>query len=106
MSRFVQGADRQQPMLLPECLDDYVAEENPVRVVDVFVDELDLRRRNTGGRKRPLFPKTALPTGSRSRAPLGSGSQLRFARNDDSDLGGATLLPIPRLPTYRAPPTP
>jgi len=28
--------------LLPECLDDYVAEENPVRVVDVFVDELDL----------------------------------------------------------------
>lgn len=43
MSRFVQGADRQQPTLLPECLDDYVAEDNPVRVVDVFVDELDLR---------------------------------------------------------------
>lgn len=43
MSRFVQGADRQQPTLLPECLDDYVAGENPVRVVDVFVDELDLR---------------------------------------------------------------
>lgn len=29
-------------MLLPECLDDYVAEENPVRVVDVFIDDLDL----------------------------------------------------------------
>lgn len=29
--------------MLPECLDDYVAEENPVRVVDVFIDELDLR---------------------------------------------------------------
>ena len=43
MSRFVQGADRRQSTLLPECLDDYVAEENPVRVVDVFVDELDLR---------------------------------------------------------------
>ena len=43
MSRFVQGADRRQPTLLPECLDDYVAEDNPVRVVDVFVDELDLR---------------------------------------------------------------
>ena len=42
MSRFVQGADRRQPTLLPECLDDYVAEDNPVRVVDVFVDELDL----------------------------------------------------------------
>lgn len=43
MGRFVQGADRQQPTLLPECLDDYVAEDNPVRVVDVFVDELDLK---------------------------------------------------------------
>lgn len=42
MGRFVQGADRRQPTLLPECLDDYVAEDNPVRVVDVFVDELDL----------------------------------------------------------------
>ena len=37
MSRFVQGADRRQPTLLPDCLDDYVAEDNPVRVVDVDV---------------------------------------------------------------------
>ena len=43
MSRFVQGADGRQQTLLPECLDDYVAEDNPVRVVDVFVDEPDLR---------------------------------------------------------------
>ena len=43
MSRFVQGADRRQQTLLPECLDDYVTEDNPVRVVDVFVDELDLK---------------------------------------------------------------
>ena len=42
MKRFVQGEDRTQGILLPECLDDYVAEANPVRVVDVFVDELDL----------------------------------------------------------------
>jgi len=42
LSRFVEGCDRRQPTLLPESLDDYVAEENPVRVVDVFVDELDL----------------------------------------------------------------
>jgi len=42
MSRFVEGVDRRQPTLLPERLDDYVAAENPVRVVDVFVDELDL----------------------------------------------------------------
>jgi transposase len=42
MKRFIQGVDRTQATLLPELLDDYVAETNPVRVVDVFVDELDL----------------------------------------------------------------
>ncbi len=42
MGRFIEGEDRSQSTLLPECLDDYVAEDNPVRVVDVFVDELDL----------------------------------------------------------------
>ena len=42
MKRFVQGQGRTQGTLLPECLDDYVAEDNAVRVIDVFVDELDL----------------------------------------------------------------
>ncbi len=42
MGRYVEGADRNQTTLLPECLDDFVAEDNPIRVVDVFVDELDL----------------------------------------------------------------
>ena len=42
MKRFVEGEDRRQGVLLPEYLDDYVSEENPVRVIDVFVDELDL----------------------------------------------------------------
>lgn len=42
MGRYVEGADRNQTTLLPECLDDFIAEGNPVRVVDVFVDELDL----------------------------------------------------------------
>ncbi len=42
MARFVWGADRHQVTLLPNRLDDYVSEDNPVRVVDVFVDELDL----------------------------------------------------------------
>jgi transposase len=42
MARFIEGEDRRQGALLPEYLDDYVAEENPVRVIDVFVDELDL----------------------------------------------------------------
>jgi len=42
MKRFVDGEDRSQSTLFPERLDDYVGEDNPVRVVDVFVDELDL----------------------------------------------------------------
>ena len=42
MKRFIQGEDRTQSTLLPELLDDYIAEANPVRVVDVYVDELDL----------------------------------------------------------------
>lgn len=42
MSRFVEGEDRHQVTLLPDCLDDFVAEGNPVRVVDAFIGELDL----------------------------------------------------------------
>src|SRR5271156_6429560 len=43
MKRFIEGEDRSQSTLFPEYLDDYIAEDNPVRVIDVFVDELDLR---------------------------------------------------------------
>ena len=43
MRGFVQAADRQQRTLLPECLDDWVAEGNSIRAVDVFVDALELR---------------------------------------------------------------
>jgi transposase len=42
MKRFVQGTDRTQGILLPEQLEDYVGDDNPVRVVDAFVDALDL----------------------------------------------------------------
>ncbi len=44
MKRFVEGTDRSQSTLFPERLDDWIGEDNPVRVVDVFVDELDLAR--------------------------------------------------------------
>ena len=42
MKRFVEGEDRRQGVLLPEFLDDFVSEENAVRVIDVFVEELNL----------------------------------------------------------------
>ena len=49
MRRFVEGVDRGQTTLFPECLDDWIGEDNPVRVVDVFVEELDLAELGFGG---------------------------------------------------------
>jgi transposase len=42
MKRFIECEDRKQGVVLPEYLEDYVSDENPVRIIDVFVDELDL----------------------------------------------------------------
>ncbi len=42
MRRFVEGMDRGQSTLFPECLEDWICEDNPVRAIDVFVDEVDL----------------------------------------------------------------
>src|SRR6516164_6069531 len=49
MKRFVEGTDRGQSTLFPECLDDWIDEDNPVRVIDVFVDALDLGALDFGG---------------------------------------------------------
>jgi transposase len=42
MKRFVESIDRGQSTLFPECLEDWICEDNPVRVIDAFVEELDL----------------------------------------------------------------
>src|SRR5436305_14727443 len=44
MTRVVVGEDRSQSILFPERLDDYLGEDNPVRAIDVLVDELDLAK--------------------------------------------------------------
>jgi hypothetical protein len=49
MTRFVVGDDRSQSTLFPERLEDYLSEDNPVRAIDVFVDELDLAALGFGG---------------------------------------------------------
>jgi len=49
MKRFVEGMDRGQSTLFPECLEDWIGEDNPVRVIDVFVDEIDLAELRFGG---------------------------------------------------------
>src|SRR5437762_12886981 len=65
MGRFVSGADRSQSTLFPECLDDWVDENNPVRVIDAFVDTLDLAELGFGGVEpaetgRPAYHPSAL----------------------------------------------
>ena len=64
MKRFIQGEHRGQSTLLPESLNDYVADTNPVRVVDVFVDELDLGHwvSRVSSRLKQVGPPTILPT--------------------------------------------
>jgi transposase len=65
MARFVEGMDRGQATLLPECLEDWVDENNPVRAVDVFVEALDLAELGFDfmdflpGNAGPLMPKPA-----------------------------------------------
>ena len=65
MRRFVEEADRGQWTLLPECLDDFIDESNPVRVIDVFVDALDLAEMSFEGVKpaatgRPSYHPSVL----------------------------------------------
>ena len=49
MKRFIEGTDRGQSTLFPEYLEDWIGEDNPVRVIDVFVEELDLGELGFGG---------------------------------------------------------
>ena len=49
MKRFIEGADRGQSTLFPECVEDWIGEDNPVRVIDVLVDGLDLTELGFGG---------------------------------------------------------
>ncbi len=44
MSGFIEGEDRTQATLFPERLDDYISDESAVRLIDVFIDILQLRR--------------------------------------------------------------
>lgn len=52
MKRFIEGEDRHQVTLLPECLDDFIDADNTVRVIDVFIDELDLEALGFDGASR------------------------------------------------------
>ena len=57
MKRFVEGEDRRQITLLPDCVDGYIGEDNPVRAVEAFVGELDLAGLGFAG----VVPEASLP---------------------------------------------
>jgi hypothetical protein len=59
VKRFIEGMDRGQWTLLPESLDDWISEDNPVRAIDAFVDALDLAE--LGFKVQPLQRGTGLP---------------------------------------------
>ena len=66
MRRFVEGIDRGQATLFPECLEDWIDEDNPIRVVDAFVDKLDrlpinLHSRTPTSRRSDQRERTSLP---------------------------------------------
>src|SRR4249919_2416759 len=62
MRRFVEEADRGQWTLLPECLDDFIDESNPVRVIDVFVEALDLAEMSFEGAEPAAVSRLCRPS--------------------------------------------
>src|SRR4030088_2618952 len=83
MHRFIDGEDRMQQTLLPHSLEDYVSEENPVRVIEVFIEELDLAALEFSGMTpaatgRPAYhPSTLLmATSGKGTATVGYNLQI------------------------------
>ena len=111
MRRFVEGEDRKQVTLLPECLDDFVAEDNPVRIIEAFVGELDLgslgfdgakpsgnwRRRFRDGiaRTMPASISCRCPALGRSRQLMSNqGHRIGYGTLSgiDADIGGCRFF--------------
>ena len=115
MTRFVVGDDRSQSTLFPERLEDYLSEDNPVRAIDIFVDELDLAKLGFGGVEpeatgRPAYhPRTLLKIYVYGRLGLNSvpglrrlvakaGIRLRSSAPDYADVHGEGWIPVPLAP--------
>jgi len=64
MARYVEGEDRSQATLFPETIDEYIGADNPVRAVDVFVDELDLRKLGFDGMQPEITGRPAYHPGT------------------------------------------
>jgi hypothetical protein len=94
MKRFVEGADRGQITLFPECLEDWIDQSNPVRVIDAFVDTADLAQLGFDGVEpaevgRPAYHPSALLKlyiyGYLNQVQSSRRLEREAARNVDSD---------------------
>ena len=102
MKRFIEGADREHSTLLPESLDEWIDDSNPVRAVDVFVDELNRVKLGfdavvpeaTG---RPSYHPSVLLKlyiyGYLNRIQSSRRLEREAGRNLESDLAAATAHP-------------
>jgi transposase len=55
---YIRGSDREEMLLLPEALEDYIGPENPVRFIDAFVEQLELKG---AGFARAVLPEIGRP---------------------------------------------
>jgi hypothetical protein len=97
MRRFVEEADRGQWTLLPECLDDFIDESNPVRVIDVFVDALDLaemRRCGACGDRAAVVPSLGSPEAVDLWLPHGIGGHGPAPSRGQPIANCTSLLPL------------
>ena len=81
---YIRGSDREEILLLPEALEDYIGPENPVRFIDAFVGQLDLKG---AGFARAELPETGRPQSPEScglRSFRFAASQLPTSKNGSS----------------------
>ena len=111
MKRFIEGASREQGTLFPECLEDWIGEDNPVRVIDVFVDELDLGGLGFARVAPKATGRPAAGTSWRSGTWLGGPSRTRRPVGHRAGLPGEPsrgfcqdfpLLPQPSVLTAKS----
>jgi hypothetical protein len=97
MGRFVEGADRSQLTLLPECLDDWVGEDNAVHVIDAFVEALDLHGM---GFERVIAKETGRPSYHLSLSQIKSEHSDDVIRREFGSRGCFQWLEWPAAPAH------
>ena len=98
MKRFVEGIARQQATLFPECLEDWIDGNNPVRVIDAFVEKLDLLRLGFDGAVAEAGAAASRPKpASHATTPRDGRTSLRHSQ----DANGSDALPDETLTQSR-----